>query len=173
MAVAELPHDRHTQRLSTAAVWDDLGSDLNDPEFRRAYASSATSIAMVDAPIKAKALALGQEMPGDNRCSSRARARSAGAGRGRSPHGHGHTRAARYSRLCIRARRLPGGDPRVVSLRVARRHLRDLTYCVRHRDEVNLYLADRAEQRAGIRTEVETRFPPEGLRAKLLARRDT
>lgn len=47
------------------------------------------------------------------------------------------------------------------------------TYCVRHRDEVNLYLSERAEQRAEIRSEVETRFPPEGLRAKLLARRDT
>lgn len=46
------------------------------------------------------------------------------------------------------------------------------TYCVRHRDEVNRYLAERAEQRAVIRSEVETRFPPEGLRAKLLARRD-
>lgn len=44
------------------------------------------------------------------------------------------------------------------------------TYCVRHRDDVNAYLADRAQQRGAQRAEVETRFPPEGLRAKLLAR---
>lgn len=46
------------------------------------------------------------------------------------------------------------------------------TYCVRRRDEVNVYLAARSEQRASIRSEVETRFPPEGLRGKLLARLD-
>lgn len=45
-----------------------------------------------------------------------------------------------------------------------------LTHCVRHRDEVNIYLAERGEQQAGIRSEVETRFPAEGLRAKLLQR---
>lgn len=37
------------------------------------------------------------------------------------------------------------------------------TYCVRHRDEVSLYLAERAEyRRAGVRSAVETRFPPGG-----------
>jgi uncharacterized protein (DUF433 family) len=46
------------------------------------------------------------------------------------------------------------------------------TYCVRHREDVNTYLAARAEQRGAQRTEIETRFPPEGLRAKLLARPD-
>jgi len=46
------------------------------------------------------------------------------------------------------------------------------TYCVRHRGEVNAYLAQRAEQRAATRTEIETRFPPEGIRARLLARVD-
>jgi uncharacterized protein (DUF433 family) len=45
-----------------------------------------------------------------------------------------------------------------------------LTHCVRRRDEVNLYLAERGEQRAAIRSEVEARFPPEGFRAKLLGR---
>lgn len=44
------------------------------------------------------------------------------------------------------------------------------TYRVRHRAEVNAYLARRAGQRAATRAEVETRFPPEGLRARLLAR---
>lgn len=46
------------------------------------------------------------------------------------------------------------------------------TYCVRHRSEVNAYLAERAEQRAATRSEIETRFPPEGIRARLLARLD-
>ncbi len=46
------------------------------------------------------------------------------------------------------------------------------TYCVRHRTDVNAYLAERAEKRAGTRAEVETRLPSEGLRAKLLARLD-
>jgi uncharacterized protein (DUF433 family) len=46
------------------------------------------------------------------------------------------------------------------------------TYCVRHRAEVNAYLAHRGRQRARTRAEVETRFPPSGLRAKLLARLD-
>lgn len=44
------------------------------------------------------------------------------------------------------------------------------TYCLRHRAEVDAYLAERERQRAGIRAEVEARFPPEGLRARLLAR---
>lgn len=47
------------------------------------------------------------------------------------------------------------------------------TYCVRHRAEVNAYLAERAAQRAEVRAEAETRFPPDGLRARLLARLDT
>lgn len=44
------------------------------------------------------------------------------------------------------------------------------TYCIRHRDEVNRYLTERAEQRSATQTDVEVRFPPEGLRARLLAR---
>lgn len=46
------------------------------------------------------------------------------------------------------------------------------TYCVRHRADVNAYLAERAGRRAEQQAEIETRFPPEGLRAKLLARLD-
>ncbi len=46
------------------------------------------------------------------------------------------------------------------------------TYCIRHRAEVNAYLAERSRQRAQQRVEIETQFPPEGLRAKLLARLD-
>ncbi|MBF4160712.1 DUF433 domain-containing protein [Nocardioides acrostichi] len=44
------------------------------------------------------------------------------------------------------------------------------TYCVRHRDDVNAYLTGRAEDRGAQRAEIETRFPPEGLRAEFLAR---
>lgn len=47
------------------------------------------------------------------------------------------------------------------------------TYCLRHRSEVNTYLAGRSARRAATRTEVETRFPPDGLRARLLARLGT
>lgn len=46
------------------------------------------------------------------------------------------------------------------------------TYCVRHRDDVNAYLVERGEQRVAQRAAIETRFPPDGLRAKLLARPD-
>ena len=46
------------------------------------------------------------------------------------------------------------------------------TYCVRHRDDVDVYLAARAEERGEQRARIETRFPPEGLRARLLARLD-
>ncbi len=46
------------------------------------------------------------------------------------------------------------------------------TYCVRHRDEVNAYLAERERGRAATQASVEARFPPEGIRARLLARRD-
>ena len=46
------------------------------------------------------------------------------------------------------------------------------TYCVRHRAETNAYLAARAVQRDEVRAAVERRFPPEGLRARLLARSD-
>ncbi|MEZ5194150.1 MAG: DUF433 domain-containing protein [Nocardioides sp.] len=44
------------------------------------------------------------------------------------------------------------------------------TYCVRHREEVNAYLAERDQTRSAAQAEVEGRFPPEGLRARLLAR---
>lgn len=46
------------------------------------------------------------------------------------------------------------------------------TYCVRHRDEVRAYLTERAQQRAETQAATEARFPPEGLRARLLARLD-
>lgn len=45
------------------------------------------------------------------------------------------------------------------------------TYCVRHRTDANAYVAERASKRAGIRSEAEERFPAEGLRARIRARR--
>jgi len=47
------------------------------------------------------------------------------------------------------------------------------TYCVRHRDEVAAYMAERKKQRAKMRTQVEEEFPSGGLRARLLAQLDT
>jgi uncharacterized protein (DUF433 family) len=44
------------------------------------------------------------------------------------------------------------------------------TYCLRHRSDVDAYLAARSEQRASHRAAVEAKFPPEGLRARLLGR---
>ena len=46
------------------------------------------------------------------------------------------------------------------------------TYCVRHRDDVNAYMAERGTSRAETQAQVEARFPAEGLRARLLARLD-
>lgn len=68
MAVQRRP--RHNQMVSTNALGDDLAKDLGDPEFRRAYVSESALIAAVDAATDAEALALGQEVSGDDRCSS-------------------------------------------------------------------------------------------------------
>lgn len=47
------------------------------------------------------------------------------------------------------------------------------TYRVRHRAEVDAYMAEQEATRAKVRAEVEARYPmPEGLRARLLARLD-
>lgn len=45
-----------------------------------------------------------------------------------------------------------------------------LTYYLRHRAEVEAYLAEREHQGAEIQARIEAEYPPEGLRAKLLAR---
>lgn len=44
------------------------------------------------------------------------------------------------------------------------------TYCVRHRDAVRDYMAERETQQGALQDEVESRFPADGLRARLLAR---
>ena len=46
-----------------------------------------------------------------------------------------------------------------------------LTYYLRHRAEVDVYLAERTRQAAEVRAEMEARWPSAGLRARLLARR--
>ena len=46
-----------------------------------------------------------------------------------------------------------------------------IAYVLRHRDSVDLYLTERSKAASHVQTEVEARFPPDGLRARLLARR--
>lgn len=46
-----------------------------------------------------------------------------------------------------------------------------LGYYLGHRAEVDTYLVERSEQAAAIRRQNEKRFPPDGIRARLLARR--
>ena|SRR5437870_3941025 len=46
-----------------------------------------------------------------------------------------------------------------------------LGYMLRHRAEVETYLAERAQHRAAVRAEAERWFDPKGIRARLLARR--
>jgi uncharacterized protein (DUF433 family) len=46
-----------------------------------------------------------------------------------------------------------------------------IAYVLRHRESVDLYLTERSKAASGVQTEVETQFPPDGLRARLLARR--
>lgn len=46
-----------------------------------------------------------------------------------------------------------------------------ITYYLRHRADVDTYLAGRKRQAERIRAENEARFPPNGIRERLLARR--
>src|SRR5690348_11201381 len=46
-----------------------------------------------------------------------------------------------------------------------------ITYYLRHRSEVEAYLEVRRQRAAEIRRENEARFPPDGVRERLLARR--
>ncbi|WP_068397729.1 DUF433 domain-containing protein [Kribbia dieselivorans] len=48
-----------------------------------------------------------------------------------------------------------------------------LAYYLNHRAEVEIYLADQERRGAEIQARIESQYPPEGLRAKLLARLDT
>jgi uncharacterized protein (DUF433 family) len=47
-----------------------------------------------------------------------------------------------------------------------------IAFYLAHRKEVEAYLQERTTRRRQIRAQVEARFPPEGIRARLLARRD-
>ncbi len=46
-----------------------------------------------------------------------------------------------------------------------------ISYYLQHQTEVEAYLQQRQQQAAAVREEVEKRFPPEGIRSRLLARR--
>lgn len=46
-----------------------------------------------------------------------------------------------------------------------------IAYYLRHAAEVDAYLSSRQQEAADLRREIETRFDPRGLRARLLARR--
>ena len=46
-----------------------------------------------------------------------------------------------------------------------------VAHYLNHKAEVDRYLDERREQAARVRAEVERRFPPDGIRARLLARR--
>ncbi len=46
-----------------------------------------------------------------------------------------------------------------------------IAYALRNRDSVDTYLAERARAGAQTQAEIEVRFPSDGLRARLLARR--
>jgi uncharacterized protein (DUF433 family) len=48
-----------------------------------------------------------------------------------------------------------------------------IAYYLAHQEEVRAYLRQRAEDRQQIRTEIEARFPPNGIRERLLARRSS
>jgi uncharacterized protein (DUF433 family) len=45
-----------------------------------------------------------------------------------------------------------------------------LTYYIRHQSDVGAYLSERERAGVEVRAKIEARFPPEGLRARLLAR---
>jgi uncharacterized protein (DUF433 family) len=46
-----------------------------------------------------------------------------------------------------------------------------IAFSLRHPDTVDSYLSERDKVRATVRTENESRFPPGGIRSRLLARR--
>ncbi|MGH9943472.1 MAG: DUF433 domain-containing protein [Pyrinomonadaceae bacterium] len=47
-----------------------------------------------------------------------------------------------------------------------------ISYYLNHKAEVNQYISEREEEASRIQAEMERRFPPEGIRARLLARRE-
>ena len=47
-----------------------------------------------------------------------------------------------------------------------------ISYYLKHKEEVESYLKKREEQGQRVREEYERRFPPDGIRARLMARRN-
>jgi uncharacterized protein (DUF433 family) len=47
-----------------------------------------------------------------------------------------------------------------------------ISYYLQHREEVEEYMRQRRSDRLKLREEIESRFDPHGIRARLLARRD-
>ena len=70
---------------------------------------------------------------------------------------------------------LDGATPEEISYQYPSLSLADIYavigYYLRHRSEVDMYLEHRRQQAEQIRQQNEERFPPEGIRARLLARR--
>ncbi len=46
-----------------------------------------------------------------------------------------------------------------------------IAYVLRNRESVDVYLKERSGAALEVQTEIEARFPPDGVRARLLARR--
>jgi uncharacterized protein (DUF433 family) len=72
---------------------------------------------------------------------------------------------------------LDGATPEEISYQYPSLSLADIYavvgYYLHHRSEVETYLAQRRQQAEQIRKQNEERFPPEGVRARLLARRQS
>jgi uncharacterized protein (DUF433 family) len=70
---------------------------------------------------------------------------------------------------------LEGATPEEIVQRYTSLELSDvyavIAYYLHHRDTLDAYLREREVVAADVRRENETRFPPEGVRARLLARR--
>lgn len=68
-----------------------------------------------------------------------------------------------------------GGTPEEIAQQYSSVPLADIysviAYYLRHKPEVSAYLSTRHGQRAAVREEMERRFPPSGIRERLLARR--
>ncbi len=68
-----------------------------------------------------------------------------------------------------------GASPEEIALRYTTLELPDIyavvNYYLHNKAEVDEYIGGREAEGARIRTEMEKRFPPEGIRARLLARR--
>jgi uncharacterized protein (DUF433 family) len=70
---------------------------------------------------------------------------------------------------------LEGATPEEIVQRYTSLELSDvyavIAYYLHHRDTLDAYLREREANAADVRHENETRFPPDGVRARLLARR--